>query len=190
MERNIVRLFERREDAVDAVRELERMGVHRDDVSIMSSDSDYSKAERRDPAYTDHSDTHAGEGAATGASTGALVGGGAGLAAGLGLLAIPGLGPIVAAGWLASMITGAVAGAAVGGATGGVIGALVKSGVPEDEAHVYSEGINRGGTLVSVRNTGSREADIEAALDSFRAADVRKTGERYRASGWSGRSNL
>ena len=188
MERTIVRLFERREDAVSAVHELHRMGVDREDVSIMSSDKGHPQhASDYDP---DDADNHAGDGAATGASSGALLGGGAGLAAGLGMLAIPGLGPIVAAGWLASAVTGAVAGAAVGGATGGLIGGLVKSGIPEEDAHVYSEGINRGGTLVSVRNTGDRALAIEAAMDSFRAADVTATGDRYRETGWSGRQDI
>ncbi|MFN3912962.1 hypothetical protein [Hyphomonas sp.] len=191
MERNIVKLFERREDAVSAVHELLKMGVDRDDVSILSSDEGLAREQTaRDPAYAGGDDNHAGDGAATGASTGAFLGGGAGLLAGLGLLAIPGLGPVVAAGWLASMLTGAVAGAAVGGATGGVIGALVQSGVPEDEAHVYSEGINRGGTLVSVRNTGMRMADIEAVLDGFGTSNVTDAGARYRASGWSAPNDI
>ncbi len=195
MERNIVRLFERREDAIRAVQELDRMGIDRDDISILSSNHhDSDDLTERDPSRSDYHeervDNKAGEGAAAGASTGAVLGGGAGLAAGLGLMAIPGLGPIVAAGWLASMLTGTVAGAAVGGATGGLIGGLTKAGVPEDEAHVYSEGVNRGGTLVSVRNAGDRAADIEATLDSFSAADIAQTGERYRASGWQGSANL
>lgn len=190
MERNIVHLFENRDDAVRAVQEIHRMGIDRDDISIMSGDREFEAPQGgKDLAHAEHQDSHAGEGAATGASTGALVGGGAGLLAGLGLLAIPGLGPIVAAGWLASLATGAVAGAAVGGATGGVIGALIKSGVPEDEAHIYSEGIHRGGTLVSVRNPGPRAQSIEATLNAIAASDIAATGERYRATGWSGKTN-
>lgn len=187
MEQNIVRLFERREDALSAVKELHKMGIDRDDISVLSNNREYSpEVQTRDRAHAHESDNLAGEGAATGASTGALVGGGAGLLAGLGMLAIPGLGPIVAAGWLTSVVTGAVTGAAVGGATGGVIGGLIKAGVPEQDAYVYSEGINRGGTIVSVRNSGARAAGIEAAMNSFRASDVTETGERYRASGWLG----
>ncbi|MFN3313361.1 MAG: hypothetical protein ACK46Q_07835 [Hyphomonas sp.] len=187
MERNIVRLFEHREDAAKAIQELDRLGIDRSDVSIVSTNEAYAgDTISRASDETEATDNKAGEGAMTGASTGALVGGGAGLLAGLGLLAIPGLGPIVAAGWLASMFTGTAAGAVVGGATGGLIGGLIKSGVPEKEAHIYSEGVDRGGTLVSVRNAGARTQEVEAALDSFRAADVHATGERYRASGWQG----
>jgi hypothetical protein len=184
-------MFERREDAVKAVQELERLGVDRGDISILSSDENYAAPSKdRGAARGEKTENKAGEGAAAGASTGAVLGGGAGLLAGLGLLAIPGLGPIVAAGWLASTLTGLVAGAAVGGATGGVIGALVESGVPEDDARVYSEGLNRGGTLISVRNVDGRAGEVEAALDSFRAADVRETRERYRASGWQGHEKV
>ena len=75
------------------------------------------------------------------------MGGTAGLPAGLGLLAIPGLGPVVAAGWLAATAVGAAAGAA----TGGIVGALTEAGVSEEEAHSYAEGVRRGGTLVSAR---------------------------------------
>ena len=96
------------------------------------------------------------EGAAAGAGIGATVGGAAGLLAGLGLLAIPGLGPVVAAGWLVS--TAAVA--AAGGATGGIIGALSQSGIGEDDAHVYAEGVRRGGTLVTARIPDARSGAV------------------------------
>jgi hypothetical protein len=84
-------------------------------------------------------------GAETGAGVGTAVGGAAGLLAGLGLLAIPGVGPVVAAGWLVATAVGAVAGAA----TGGLIGGLTGAGVSEDDAHVYAEGVRRGGSLVA-----------------------------------------
>ena len=93
---------------------------------------------------------------AKGAGIGGALGGGAGLLAGLGLLAIPGLGPVVAAGWLASTAVGAAAGAAAGG----IVGALVDAGEPEEHANVYSESVRRGGTLVT-----ARVADQDAARD-------------------------
>jgi hypothetical protein len=66
-------------------------------------------------------------------------------------MAIPGVGPVVAAGWLAATTLGAVTGAVACGAAGGLIGALTDSGVPEEHAHVYAEGVRRGGTLVTAR---------------------------------------
>jgi hypothetical protein len=84
------------------------------------------------------------EGAGKGAGIGAGLGGAAGLLAGLGLLAIPGLGPVFAAGWLAATAVGAAAGAA----TGGLVGALTEAGVSKEDAPLYAEGVRRGGTLV------------------------------------------
>ena len=96
------------------------------------------------------------------------VGGVAGLLAGLGLLAIPGIGPVVAAGWLASTAAVAVA----GGATGGLIGALTQSGIGEQEAHAYAEGVRRGGTLVTVRVPDTDWARVEAILDRHSPMDT------------------
>lgn len=118
--------------------------------------------------------------AATGAGVGAVVGGGAGLLASLGFLAIPGLGPIVAAGWLASTAVGAV----TGGATGGIVGALIDAGEAENYAHVYSEAVRRGGTLVSVRTDETRAAEVLAILDRFDPADPERLAEDYRKTGW------
>ena len=67
------------------------------------------------------------------------------------MLAVPGIGPVVGLGWLAATAVGAVTGAAVGAATGGLIGSLTEAGVSEQDAHVYAEGVRRGGTLLSVR---------------------------------------
>ena len=126
-----------------------------------------------------------GSEAAKGATGGAGVGGAVGLIAGLGLIAIPGLGPVIAAGWLASTAAGALAGAAVGGAAGGLVGALTRDGVSEDHAHVYSEAVRRGGSLVSARVDDARCADVEATLDSLRAVEPAERGNAYRAEGWS-----
>lgn len=105
--------------------------------------------------------------------------GAAGLMAGLGLLAIPGVGPVVAAGWLAAT----AAGAAAGGLTGGIVGALTQAGVSDDEAHVYAEGVRRGGTLVTARVSDADASRLEGILDrsSLKTADLR-TG--YQKSGW------
>ena len=108
--------------AVDAV---EKAGVPAADVSIVANK--YVSAE--------YADVNEVSDAAKGAGIGGALGGGAGLLAGLGLLAIPGLGPVVAAGWLASTAVGVAAGAA----TGGIVGALVDAGVDREHADVYSE---------------------------------------------------
>jgi len=123
------------------------------------------------------------EDAGTGAAIGAAVGGGAGLLAGLGLLAIPGLGPVVAAGWLASTLLGAGAGAA----TGGIIGALTAAGVPEEHAHAYAEGIRRGGTLVTVRTEPRFVDKAVDILDDDGTVDMEERATSWRNEGWTGR---
>jgi hypothetical protein len=103
-----------------------------------------------------------------------------GVLAGLGLLAIPGIGPVVAAGWFVSL----AAGAAVGGTAGGIIGALTQSGVSEDEAHTYAEGVRRGGTLVTARVPEADEGRYRAILDRS-AVKVREREAAYRSDGWT-----
>jgi len=120
------------------------------------------------------------EGAATGASIGVATGGLAGLLAGLGMIAIPGIGPVVAAGWLASTL----AVGAAGGLAGGMLGALTEAGVSEKDAHVYAEGVRRGGTLVSVRVQEMQRGRVETILDGA-AVNIRDRGAAYRNTGWS-----
>ena len=121
-------------------------------------------------------------GAGAGATVGTILGGGAGLLAGLGLLAIPGVGPIVAAGWLVATITGA----GVGAAGGGILGSLVGAGVPEEHAHVYAEGVRRGGTLVTVRADESQADRIDAILDGRAPVDPALRHADYQQAGWTG----
>ena len=97
------------------------------------------------------------------------------------MMAIPGVGPIVAAGWLIATITGAGVGAAAGGLLGGLVGA----GVSEEDAHVYSEGVRRGGTLVSVRAEEGEVSMVEQTLDRYAPVDIAARGSVYRAGGWT-----
>lgn len=179
----ISRLYDDYAAASRAVRDLEAAGVPNSDVSLVASNADnWYSGERGKSGRIDRDrdgvDDRA-EGAAAGAGIGATVGGAAGLLAGLGLLAIPGIGPVVAAGWLISTAAGALA----GGTTGGVIGALTQAGVSDEDAHVYAEGVRRGGTLVSVRVADRDRARVEAILDRS-AVDIRDRGMAYRKAGW------
>jgi hypothetical protein len=181
----ISRLYDDYDTAARAVADLERAGIPNDDISIIANnaegwyDRDGSRTTRRIDRDADGTDDRV-EGAATGAGIGATVGGVAGLLAGLGLMAIPGLGPVVAAGWLAS--TAVVA--AAGGATGGVIGALTQSGIGEDEAHAYAEGVRRGGTLVTARVPDADRARYETILDST-AVNMRDRMSAWERGGWN-----
>jgi len=96
------------------------------------------------------------------------------------VMAIPGVGPVVAAGWLAATL----AGAAVGGVSGGLIGTLTDAGTSPDDAHVYAESIRRGGTLVTVRSRDGRNAEIESIMDHLGPVDTAERRAEYRNSGW------
>ncbi|MGN6671980.1 MAG: hypothetical protein ACTHMA_01690, partial [Thermomicrobiales bacterium] len=125
-----------------------------------------------------HTETKSGTG--TGAGVGATVGGVVGILTGLGIMAIPGIGPLVAAGWLATTLAGAGAGAVAGG----LVGALTGAGVSREEAEVYEEGVRRGNTLVSVRADETDIPRIEAILDRRATTDWRARRDEYTAGGW------
>src|SRR4051795_5856058 len=157
----ISRLYDNYSDAQRAVTSLEAAGVPHSDISIVANNSDsWFSTDKKVDRDRDGVDDRA-EGAGKGAGIGAGVGGAAGLLAGLGLLAIPGLGPVVAAGWLAATAVGAAAGAA----TGGIVGALTEAGVSKEDAPLYAEGVRRGGTLVSARVPDNDRARFEAVLN-------------------------
>lgn len=166
----ITKVFDSHERARRAVSELEAAGIPSTDISLLANRHVSAKYVDRDEASN----------TASGAGLGAVVGGGAGLLAGLGMLAIPGVGPIVAAGWLAATAAGAVA----GGAAGGIVGALVDAGVPEEHAHVYSEAVRRGGTLLSVKADSSHAQRAQDILDRNDPLDPVNLGADYRKSGW------
>lgn len=199
----ISRLFDDYSNAARAVSELESAGLPADDISIVANNSEGWYREDGRPVAGDRAvagdrgvyrDRDGGgvidrdhdgvddrtEGATAGAGIGATVGGIAGLLAGLGLLAIPGIGPVVAAGWLAS--TAALA--AAGGAAGGIIGGLTQAGVSEDEAHAYAEGVRRGGTLVTAQVPDRDASRYEAILDRS-AVSMEERTAFYRKTGWS-----
>src|SRR5215217_5213143 len=184
MKRTIAAMFDSYQDAAEAVRRLEGAGVPQSDISIVSNDPAHRTQDSTTGATTrTDTDDDAGTGAGTGASLGGLLGGGAGLLAGLGMLAIPGLGPVVAAGWLASTLVGAGAGAA----TGGLVGALTGAGIDEADAHTYAEGIRRGGTLVTIRAEEAQANRVIDILDDEGTVNVDDRAAAWRKEGWDGR---
>ena len=159
-------LFDTHAEASKAVSALEDAGVS--DVSIVSPG--------------EHAST---EGMAAGAGIGAAVGGVGGLLAGLGTFAIPGIGPVVGAGWLATTLIGAAA----GGAAGGILGSLTDAGIDEDEAQVYAESIKRGGTLVTARVDETEAEAAEAILNQHSPVDIGSRRAEFESDGWSGFDN-
>jgi hypothetical protein len=187
MTQTLTRLFSSHREAVDAVRELEAMGVDSDDISLIGNNQESWHEER---SFSPKADGEgAAEGAAEGAGTGAVIGGalggGAGLLTGLGLLAIPGIGPVAAAGWLGATLIGAAAGAATGGVAGGLIGALTEAGVDREDAEVYAEGVRRGGSLVAVRADDDEVEKVRQVFDRFGGSDAGTRRAQYREQGWS-----
>ena len=174
--RTLTRLFDNHDDAVASVHALEAAGFGHDHVSVVANNADtrYRTGEHADDAGA----------AGTGATAGTIFGGGLGLLAGIGSLAIPGVGPVVAAGWLVATLTGAGVGAALGGGAGGMVGALTHSGVSEEDAHVYAEGVRRGGSLVTVQADEARIAEAEGILNNRVAVDPVARRAEYTASGW------
>lgn len=153
------------ERAVDALRTA---GFRNTDISVLFPENVGTKD------FAHEKGTKAPEGATTGAGTGAIVGGTLGWLAGIGALAIPGLGPFIAAG----PIMAALAGAGVGGAVGGVAGALIGMGIPEYEAKRYEGRITKGGILLSVHSDNSDwTKKAKEILERTGAEDIASTGE-------------
>ena len=130
MIRTLTRSYASYNEAQAVANKLEAADIEGVDISIVGKQSDLEETR-----------------AAEGAGIGGVIGGAAGVLAGVGLLAIPGVGPVVAAGWLAST----VAGIAVGAVAGGLVGTLVSAGIDEGDAHYYAETIRRGGSVVAVK---------------------------------------
>ncbi len=162
-------IFPSHSAAEAAVDRLHAAGFSNDDVSVLMADKQGSKD------FAAEKNTKAPEGTTAGVLGGGALGGTLGLLAGIGALAIPGVGPLIAAG----PIMGALAGLGIGGTVGGLVGALVGMGIPEYEAKRYEGRVNDGGILVSVHCDSSEE--ISRAKDLLKAAggeDIASSGEK------------
>ncbi|HWJ40349.1 MAG TPA: hypothetical protein VNT29_04430, partial [Candidatus Limnocylindrales bacterium] len=156
------------EQATQIVNQLKEAGFSNDDVSVLLPD----RAGSRDFAHEHH--TKAPEGAAAGAVAGGVMAGVFGWLVGIGTVAIPGVGPLIAAG----PILAALSGAAAGGAVGGLAGGLVGLGIPEYEAKQYEGKVKNGNILISVHTEDSKERSIAKKIfDRAHADDISYTGE-------------
>jgi hypothetical protein len=157
------------EDAAErAVDQLVSAGFSNSDISALLPDNETTRA------FAHEKHTKAPEGTTTGAATGGVLGGTLGLLAGIGALAIPGVGPLIAAG----PIVATLAGAGAGGAVGGLLGALVGMGIPEYEAKRFEGAVKNGGTLVSVHCDYSDEVSTaKRVLKEAGGSDIASSGE-------------
>jgi hypothetical protein len=154
--------------AENAVDNLLALGFSNSDISVLLPDDDSTRA------FAHEKNTKAPEGTATGVTAGGVIGGTLGLLAGIGVLAIPGVGPLIAAG----PIMGALAGLGVGGTVGGIVGALVGMGIPEYEAKRFEGAVKGGGTLLSVHcDTSDEISRAKDALKATGASDIASSGE-------------
>ena len=183
MTSTITRLYNSHAEANSVVDALRAANVGERNISVLVSNADEWHRDKKPATYPDKDldgrDDRT-EAAAAGAGVGAAVGGALGALTGLGIMAIPGVGPVVAAGWLVATL----AGAAAGGATGGAIGALTQVGATPEEAEVYAEGLRRGGAVVSVKAEDAERQRIAAIMDRS-SVNVVERGAAYRKAGWT-----
>jgi len=186
MTKTITRVYNDYATANQTVDELKAAGLGDSHIGLVASNADgwhRPDAGSVDPLHDkdrDGKDDRA-EGAATGGGVGAILGGAAGVAAGLGMIAIPGIGPVVAAGWLAALAAGAVG----GGVAGGLIGALVESGTSKENAELYAEAVRRGGAIVTAKVADDDEQKYAAIMDR-RSYSVIERADLWRNDGWKG----
>lgn len=167
----IMRVYDTYGQARQVVADLEASAIKSSDINLIANKYICDETARLEEPSA----------AGPAAGVGAALGGTAGLLAGLGIIAVPGLGPVIAAGALAATAVGAAAGAV----TGGVVGALVSAGVPEEEAHVCCEAVRRGGTLVSVRTADNKAAFVQEIMNRHRPIDPIERRGLYRGEGWT-----
>lgn len=168
MKKAVMCIVQYEDQAESIVKQLHDSGFSSDDISVLLPN----KAGTKDFAHEHH--TKAPEGAIAGVSAGGVLGGTLGLLVGVGLLAIPGLGPLIAAGPLLAALSGAAAGATVGG----IAGALIGMGIPEIEAKRYEGKVKGGNILISVHADSSEEQKrVEAIFKADRAEDICSTSE-------------
>jgi uncharacterized protein (TIGR02271 family) len=176
MTKTIVGLYDDFSTAQRVVQALVDAGFERDNISLVASDA------RGEYTSQIDTDTGIGTGAGVGAGIGAVLGGIGGLLVGLGALAIPGIGPVIAAGPLIAALTGA----GIGAVAGGLVGALVDMGIPEEEAEYYAEGVRRGGTLVTVTAADEMANQAASIMENYDPINVEERASQWQESGWTG----
>lgn len=152
--------------AAAVISDLETSGIDAGDISLIANDAE--EVKRLNTAENMSDDAGAG------ATIGAAVGTAGGLLAGLGLVAIPGVGPVVAAGWLVATLAGAATGAVVGAATGGLYGAFTTAGLDEATAQMFADHVRAGGTLVCVNTDEDNQARVRHILTKHSMPEPRR----------------
>jgi hypothetical protein len=175
----LVALYRNFTDAQNAVDALVRSGVDRNMISLVANNV---TGEYSDYVRDDDDAVKSGEGAAFGAASGGIIG----ALVGLGALAIPGIGPVIAAGPLIAALTGGAVGALAGAPTGGLVAGLIKTHHMDDtDAELYAEGVRRGETLLSVQVEEANVSSARDVLNQYNPTDVHNESSSWRSEGWS-----
>ncbi|GAB4209126.1 MAG: hypothetical protein OHK0022_39720 [Roseiflexaceae bacterium] len=174
MAQTIIGLFDLVEQAQAGVQALLNNGVPHDGISLVANGRPIARAVGQDLLPGDP------------VSAGAATGGTLGMLPGLGMLTLPGLGPVLVAGPLTAAIGMALASAGEGAPAGGLIGALTSAGIPDDDAHVYAQSILRGGAIVAVTTGALLGAAVSDLLSRAGAVDAAARRTELRGSGWEG----
>jgi len=172
--KTIIGLFDDRNEALAVVEEMRARRIPPHDISLVASNAE--------GWYSDASEPEAE--AETGAGIGAVLGAVGGFLVGLGAISLPGVGPVVSAGWLLSTLAGSATGVILGGAAGSLVGALTAQGIDDPDAQVYAESLKRGGTLVVARVEDKIVTAAEAIMVKHRVDIAARRGE-LTSEGWT-----
>ena len=173
-------LFDRYEDADRSIRALYNYGITTNEINVVTrAETVQSRPDYQVTQSVEHAPA-IGTAAVGGAATGGLIG----LVAGVAALLIPGIGPVITVGTLATALGLTAAGAGIGAAAGGLIGALTDLGFSEEETNVYAEGIKRGSILVTVHTEDEERHEVADLLHEAGAADVNTRRAEWQQSGW------
>jgi hypothetical protein len=177
----IAALFMNFDNANTAIEKLQASGFAPDSISVVARDTALAERLGGDSEVKDVA-SRAGVGALSGGVGGGLLG----LLIGIGALAIPGIGPVLAAGSMAAALGMTAGGAGVGAAVGSILGAMTGLSITEEDAQVFEEGVKRGGILVVVQALELREGEVRDIFHDADAADVNTLRESWRQEGWTG----
>jgi hypothetical protein len=180
MTTTVTRTYDSAANARSVVGELKAIGIEEAEISVIAR-NDHHELEGVDVTYS----TEDAGAVSTGAGIGGMVGGVAGMLAGLGLMAIPGVGPLVAAGWMATTAAGAATGAMAGAATGSIVSVMTDSGIEPHDAETYAEAVQRGAILISARTSESLEPRVVAIMDRNSPNDLTMKRAAWESEGWT-----
>jgi uncharacterized membrane protein len=175
MAKTVVGLMDTYQEAESVIRDLVDSGFKGDEIGFLGREDIAGRVGPRDEKIGTEPRT------VEKAAAGATLGGVTGLVIGLAIVAIPGIGPVAAAGPVGT----ALAGGGIGFAAGGIIGALTGAGVPEEEAQYYAEGVRRGGALVILRTEDRRADQAVDIMERHGAVDIARRAEQWRQAGWA-----